>query len=265
MLINITSTKNEKYKFFKALKQKKARTESGLYTVEGIKSANDAISAGADIEAILITNSLYTSKQFVYTEEMPVYVISDEIFAGLSDTENPQGVIAVIRKSENRRFIPDLSKAYIFCDHLQDPGNLGTIIRTADAAGFGGVLLSKESVDLYSPKTVRSSMGSFFNIPRYEGITAEDLKEYKELGFSLVCGVLLDNTIEYTSADMTKPVIITVGNEANGISEEILALSDVNVKIPIEGGAESLNAAIAAAVLMYEVNRQRRAKNRKTN
>lgn len=260
MYINITSTKNEKYKFFKSLKQKKIRMQSGLYTVEGIKSVSDAISADADIEAILISNSLYDSLNFTYPEGIPVYIVTDELFPGLSDTENPQGITAVIKKTKIRKFIPDLSKAYIYCDRLQDPGNLGTIIRTADAAGFGGVLLSKECVDLYSPKTVRSSMGSFFHIPLYEEINAGDITEYKRLGFSLVCGVLSDNTIDYTSADMTKPVIIAIGNEANGISEEILSRSDINVKIPIEGGAESLNAAVAAAVLMYETNRQRRTK-----
>lgn len=257
MIFNISSTKNEKYKFFKSLKQKKTRVNTGLYTVEGIKSVQDAISANAAIEAILISDILYKKENIVFDDTISVYVIDEKIFSPLADTENSQGIIAVL-KQEKGEFLIDKSKAYIYCDCINDPGNLGTIIRTADAAGFGGVLLSDGCVDLYSPKTVRSSMGSFFHINKAEKISYDLLKKYKEEGFSIVCGVLAENTVDYIAADFTRPVIIVVGNEANGISDEVLKLSDVNVKIPIAGKAESLNAAVAAAILMYEVNRQRR-------
>ena len=258
MILNITSTKNEKYKFYKSLKQKKVRTESGLYTVEGIKSVCDAIAAKVDIECLLVRKSFYEGEKFNYPDDVLICVINDDIFSPLSDTQNSQGVIAVIKQKKNQEFIPDMKKAYIFCDHLQDPGNLGTIIRTADAAGFGGVLLSEGCVDLHNPKTVRSSMGSFFHINTVENVSIEDIKKYKQAGFMLVCGCLSDNTVDYIKADMKKPVIIVIGNEANGISDEILSLSDIDIKIPIDGKAESLNAAVAAAIIMYEVNRQRR-------
>ncbi len=257
MLFQITSSKNEKYKHFKALKSKKTRMESNQYTVEGIKSVCDATEASCEIDAILVSESFHTSSDFNYPENTNIYVISDTIFPALASTETPQGIIAVI-KQNNRLITPDINKAYIYCDHIQDPGNLGTIIRTADAAGFGGVLLSCNCVELYNPKTVRSSMGSFFHIDIASEIDTQQLKNYKNSGFSIVCGVLSDNTIDYTSADFTKPVIIVIGNEANGISEEVLSISDINIKIPIDGKAESLNAAIAAAIIMYEVNRQRK-------
>ena len=257
MIYNITSSKNEKFKHFKALKQKKARAEFNLYTVEGIKSVMEALEYCENIDCLVVAQEFYENSDFPYPDDIDLYVISTEIFPTLSTTENSQGIIVVIRICENTDFSLDTSKPYIYCDHLQDPGNLGTIIRTADAAGFGGVLLSDECVDLYNPKTVRSSMGSFFHINKLENITVNEIKDFKERGFLIVCGVLSDNTINYTDADFTKPVIIVIGNEANGITDEILSLSDITIKIPISGNAESLNAAVAAAIIMYEVNRQR--------
>ena len=129
-------------------------------------------------------------------------------------------------------------------------------MRIADAAGFDGVLLSDGCVDLYSPKTVRSSMGSFFNMRVVTGVSYEKLSEYKNSGFQLIGGALGDNTIDYRSTDMKKPTIIIVGNEANGISEDVQKMCQC-VKIPILGKAESLNAGVAAAILMYELVRQR--------
>lgn len=252
----ISSTQNEKYKFFKSLNQKKYRSKTGLYTVEGIKSVSDAVSSGAPIEALIVSDSFFSMQEDLIPQGFEIYIISDSIFSPLSDTEAPQGIIAVIRKRDTAAS-PDTSKAYIYCDRLQDPGNLGTIIRTADAAGFGGILLSKDCADLYSPKTMRASMGSFFHTDVIENCTKDNLSELKSKGFSVVCGVLSDKTVNYTSVDFRKPVIIVIGNEANGICDEILKISDYDVKIPISGKAESLNAAVAAGILMYEVNRQR--------
>ncbi|MDY3927748.1 MAG: RNA methyltransferase [Clostridia bacterium] len=258
MLYRISSSKNDKYKFFKSLKTKKYRTDSNSYTVEGKKSVVDAINSDERILSVIVSEDFYENNEFSYPDNTDIYIVGNEIFSNLSSTENPQGIIAVLSQSDNIELALDKEKAYIYCDHIQDPGNLGTIIRTADAAGFGGVLLSKDCVDLYNPKTVRSSMGSFFHIKKLSDFTAEALSEYKKQGFSIVCGVLSDRTIEYTKADFSKPVIIVIGNEANGISNEILAISDVNIKIPIDGNAESLNAAVAAAIIMYEVRRQRK-------
>ena len=257
MIFNISSTKNEKYKIFKALKNKKARTEYNLYTVEGIKSVEDAIKSDEIINSLIMSETFYNENGKKYSDELNLYVVSDSIFESLASTETPQGIIAVLEKKNLSNIELSKEKAYIYCDHIQDPGNLGTIIRTADAAGFGGVLMSELCVDLYNPKTVRASMGSFFHIKKALNVTKEKLLEYKKMGFLIVCGVLSDNTVEYTVPDYKKPVIIVVGNEANGITEDILKISDIDVKIPIDGDAESLNASIAAAIMMYEVRRQR--------
>lgn len=257
MIFEILSTKNEKYKFFKALKTKKARTEYKLYTVEGIKSVKDAVTSGAQLYSIVVSKEFYDTVDFEYPKDVDIYVIGNNIYNDICSTDTPQGILAIIKQKETELLLNE-DKAYIYCDRLQDPGNLGTIIRTADAAGFGGVLMSMDTVDLYNPKVVRASMGSFFHIDKFQNIKTEQLLELKSKGFLIVSAILSDKTVEYTKVDYNKPVIIVIGNEANGISDEVINLSDVFIKIPIDGDAESLNAAIAAAVIMYEVRRQRK-------
>jgi len=244
----ITSTKNDTYKYIKSLQTKKARMKNRQYTIEGIKSVNDAISAGADIDFIAMSDKLTEGFDFDN-----IYLVKDEIFAGLCDTESPQGVIAVINmpKDEDIRIDRDL---YLLCDKVNDPGNMGTIIRISDAADCG-LLLMEDTVDIYSPKTVRASMGSFFHIKAKSGLTKEDVLKLKEDGYKIISGALSDEAIDFKDADYSGKTIIVVGNEANGISEEILAISDALVKIPIYGLAESLNVAVAASLLVYEAKR----------
>ena len=218
MIINITSSQNEKYKHFKALKQKKERNLTGQYTVEGIKSVKDAIDAHADISSILISEEFNSLNKFDIPQNVNLYMISDKLFPALSSTETPSGIIAVINIKEKSEISLDINKPYIYCDNIRDPGNLGTIIRTADAAGFGGVMLSPDCVDIYNPKTVRSSMGSFFHIDINEGINYSKICDFKNEGFSIFCSLLDDETVDYTQSDMTKPLILVIGNEANGIS-----------------------------------------------
>lgn len=253
----IRTTKNKTYKHIKSLQQKKHRTQLCQYTVEGIKSVRDAICAKSDIKLVAVSESLYNNGIDIPCE-IPVTIICDELFSGLCDTKTPQGIIAVIEMKDTGSFIPDINNTYIYCDGISDPGNLGTIIRCADAAGFGGVLLSPCCADLYSPKTVRASMGSFFNISTITNVTADDLSKIKELGFNLYSGALLDDSTPYTEPDYTKPTVIIIGNEANGVSDEVLNMSE-HIIIPIYGKAESLNAAIAGAIIMYEVAGQRRS------
>lgn len=247
----IATTKNKKYKYIKSLKQKKIRDAEGVFTVEGKKSVDDAIASGCSVRLVAMSESFVA--EFDCTSEY--IVVRDDLFSGLCDTKTPQGIIAVIEKKEIA-FTPDTEKLYIYCDTVQDPGNLGTIIRTADAAGFGGVLLSEGCADAYSPKTVRSSMGSFFNIDIITDFDYNSLFRLKEKGFNLVCGALSDDSVDYTETDFTKPTVIIVGNEANGVSEDILRKTE-HIIIPIYGKAESLNAGVAASIMMYEARRQR--------
>lgn len=253
-MIEITSSSNNKYKHVKSLMQKKMRKKYGEYIIEGIKSVHDAVCSDRTVNGIFVSNTFFKHEQFEYPDNVPVYCVSDELFDGICDTKTPQGILACI-KIENNKVHLDKAQAYIYCDNINDPGNLGTIIRTADAAGFGGVLISPDSVDMYSPKVVRSSMGSFFNIDIMTDITHKMLEGFHE-DFQLIGGALTENTSDYRAADYKIPTIIVVGNEANGISAEVLTLCK-SVKIPILGKAESLNAGVAAAILMYELVRQR--------
>lgn len=243
--MEITSAKNQTYKYIKSLLTKKGRDEEGCYTVEGIKSVRDAIDAAAPIKMLVISTDFDGDINFSGEK----LFVKNEIFPGLCDTKTPQGIIAVINKAENDR---DLSgKRYVYCDRIRDPGNLGTIIRTADAAGFS-VLLSEECCELYSPKTVRASMGSFFHTSVTEGVSYDELKKS---GLHLIAGALSEESKDYKKADFGKRLCIIVGNEANGVAEELLSMCDEKVIIPIFGRAESLNAAVAAALLMYEAVR----------
>ncbi len=252
--MEITSASNRTYKYFKSLQQKKARYESGEFMVEGVKSVRDALKSKKEITAVIMSDAF---GEALDCGNVPVYRVNASLFDKLCDTKTPQGAAAVIRMYENADFFPDLSRAYVYCDNVSDPGNLGTIIRTADAAGLAGVILSKNCADVYAPKTVRASMGSFFNIDIIPGKSAADLAEYKAAGFQLLGGMLSEKAIDYRAADYTLPTMIIVGNEANGISMETLDLC-VPVKIPIYGRAESLNAGVAAGILMYEWARDRK-------
>lgn len=243
--MEITSTKNDKYKLIKSLLAKKGRDESGLYTVEGTKSVSDAVAAGAKIKYIVTSSDYYGE----CPSDIEQIIVKSEIFGGLCDTKSPQGILAVIEK--NNRCTFEHRGRYVYCDRIRDPGNMGTIIRTADAAGFS-VILSPECCELYSPKTIRSSMGSFFRTRVYEGVTYNTLKTG---GLRLIAGALSEESKDFRKADYTEPLAVIVGNEANGISSELLSMCDELVIIPISGGAESLNVGVAAALLMYEAVR----------
>lgn len=244
----IKSASNPKFKYFKSLLDKKGRSRAGEYTVDGVKSVRDAILADCDVTAVLAVEKQLDNIPAEYKGE--VYILADFLMEKLSDTKSPQGMMAVIRK--NPMLCPDTRKdgLYVYCDGISDPGNLGTIIRTADAAGFDGVLLSEGSVDVYNPKTVRSCMGSFFHVPIYENVSPEFLKDFDG---SVYGGILSGETVDYREPCYGRKTVIVIGNEANGISDRVKELC-IPVKIPVYGRAESLNAAVAGAIMMYEVS-----------
>lgn len=249
MIFEITSAKNPKFKYIKSLLLKKERQKNGEYTVEGEKSVRDALEAGAEISCIVISDCYSKEADSIGAIGIDLYVVNKNIFSALCETKTPQGILAVIKMRKGGKFTPDGN--FVYCDRISDPGNLGTIIRTADAAGFG-VLLSHDCAELYNPKTVRASMGSFFHTNIYENIGYEELKQS---GLHLIAGALDKESKDYREADYSKPCAVIVGNEANGVLPELLDMCDEKVIIPIYGRAESLNAAVAAAILMYEAKR----------
>ena len=189
-------------------------------------------------------------------------VVSDEVFARMSDTQSPQGVLAVLKQPGYtlEQILDSGKKAplLLLLEHLQDPGNLGTILRSAEGAGVSGVILSADSVDLFNPKVVRSTMGAIFRLPFfYPENFLQTIGEIKKKGIR-VFAADLEGSRDYDLEDYTAPSAFLIGNESRGLSEEAKALADRRIFIPMEGKLESLNAAVSAAVLVYEGARQRR-------
>ena len=181
-------------------------------------------------------------------------LLADELFDRLSDTEHSQGVLAVARKPETCEGVA--ADRVLILDRLQDPGNIGTIIRTAEAAGFGTLIAIKGTGDLYAPKTVRAAAGSLLRVNVFEAYeTEEAVSLCRKLGLRIIAGDL-EGAVDYTQADLAGGVAIAVGNEGSGVSDELKAAADIKVRIPMEGDIESLNAAVAAGILMYEAYRQ---------
>ena len=245
----ITSRDNQTIKEIIKLKDKKYRDKS--FIVEGIKQVEEAIKENASIEKIVLSEDFIGKEKY---QEFELVEVSNKLFNEITDTITPQGILAVVSKKENEEI--DYSKDFILIlDNIQDPGNLGTIIRTADSCDLGQVIVSTDTVDSYSPKVIRSTMGSSFRINVIERNLLETIKEIKAHGFEIIVTSLQTDKSIY-DVDYSKKAII-IGNEANGVRDEIMKEADLKVKIPMLGKTESLNASIAAGVMMYEYSRQK--------
>lgn len=255
----ITSTSNPQVKNLQQLAKKaRARNEQGVFLVEGIKMFQEA--PKDKIQNVYISKSLYEEKGQAFLGGQQAEVLDDRVFAAVSDTKSPQGILCVLEqyhyKIENIlcRRDPHL----LLLENLQDPGNLGTIMRTAEGAGVDGIILSRDCVDMYNPKTIRSTMGSVYRMPfLYADSLDEILMSLKEKGIHTYAAHL-EGKHCYDQEDYRRGCAFLIGNEGNGLSEELSRKADVWVRIPMHGKLESLNAAVAASILMYEVDRQRR-------
>ena len=257
----ITSKDNEMVKHIKKLADKKYRDQNNCYIVEGIKLVEEAIQEEAQIEKIVIceesTKTSEISKSLMY--EIAKYdciYVSDKIFKTLTQVMNPQGILAVVKKNKERPTIKYDEDIIVALDDIQDPGNLGTILRTVDSIGLKQLIVSKGTADAFNPKVVRSSMGAIF---RVEVIEVENLKEtiesIKRNKYELIVTSLQTESSIY-DIDYTKKIIV-IGNEANGVSQEIQDMADKKIKIPMLGKTESLNASVATAIILYEYIRQK--------
>ncbi len=257
----ITSVQNPIIKDIRSLKEKKYRQQNGLFFIEGSRFVEEALKEEQGIKSLIIKESFKNPVllDMATSKGIRPQTVSDKVFKEVSETDNPQGILAVV--SMKRYSICDVCKDDCFLvilDSLQDPGNMGTIIRTADAAGASGVIVSGGCVDVYNPKVLRSTMGSIFHVPVVEcGDLKEGITELKKNGIRIFASHL-DGRFDYYDTDFSGGTAFIVGNEANGVAPEIAELSDAKVRIPMPGRAESLNAAVAASLLMYEIVRQRR-------
>lgn len=251
----ITSKDNETVKEIKKLKDKKYRKNK--FIVEGTKMIEEAIKYNAKIELIVYREGFDISSinTQVNDKNTKTIEICENVFNTLTDVVSSQGILAIIRKEDTKQDI-DYSQDFIIAlDGIQDPGNLGTIIRTADAAGLKQIIVSKNTVDTYSPKVIRSTMGAIFrtNIIEVQNLAME-LEKAKDNGLKIITTSLQTNKSIY---DINyKKSIVVIGNEANGVSQEVRDISNEIVKIPMLGKAESLNASVSAAIMMYEYLRQ---------
>ena len=260
----ITSTSNARVKRLVNLKKKrKSRDEEKVFLVEGIRMFREV--PVKQLEEVYVSESFYkqerdTVELVLKGSEVRPEVLSDTVFDYVSDTKTPQGVLCVVRQMEYslEEVTAGECPMIMVLDHLQDPGNLGTILRTAEGAGVTGILMDQECVDVYNPKTIRSTMGSVYRMPF---CYVEDLKEgiccLKKRGIHTYAAHL-EGSQNYEKEDYRKPCAFLIGNEGNGLRKEIADLADIYIKIPMKGQVESLNAAIAASVLMFEAARQRR-------
>ncbi len=266
LIQEISSYQHHLIKRIRQLYQRKYREKYRQYLIEGIRIVDDALQGGAKIEYILFCDALFRTEsgkklfQTLSEKNLKIYRIPDKLFRDISDTHTPQGIMAILSYQEfDYQDIIDKSQGFlILLDRIQDPGNLGTIIRAADAAGADAVLMSKGCVDLYNLKAIRATMGSGFHFPVLQDIgnTQEIICHLKENGFKII-STDLNARQYYYQIDYHGKIVIVIGNEANGILPEVRKYSDSVVKIPILGKAESLNASIAASIVMYEAVKQR--------
>lgn len=257
----ITSESNTQVKeAVKLQKSAKERKRQKLFVAEGQKLVKEAALYGK-LQKVYIAESAWKKGiEEPSLLECGYEVIADRVFASMSGTVTPQGVLGLVQMPSYGlgTILGNPKKSILLLDNLRDPGNLGTIMRTAEGAGMSGIILSRESVDLFNPKVVRSTMGAIFRMPFYY---AEDLAETIETlkqNRIPVYGTMMQGSIVYDVPDYKKGAGIVIGNEASGISETVAAHLTQTICIPMEGNLESLNAAISAAILMYEIARQKR-------
>ena len=260
----ITSKDNELIKNIKKLSEKKHRDQSNCYIVEGIKIVEEAIQEKAKIEKIVISEELVKTSEILKEimkeiEKYDCIITTEKIFKTISQVMNPQGILAVINKNNEENLIRYDEDIIVALDDIQDPGNLGTILRTVDSVGLKQLIVSKGTADAYNPKVVRSTMGAIF---RVKVIEVENLKETIEIirknNYNLLVTSLQTNDSVY-DIDYYKKIIV-IGNEANGVSKEIQEIADNRIKIPMLGKTESLNASVATGVILYEYVRQKISK-----
>ena len=250
MLEHITSLKNPKVTAWKSLKERKGRKELGCFLVEGRKMVEEAIASAFRVEAVLADDDRLG--EFTLPAGIPVYAMPAHVLAAVCDTKTPQGIAAVVRMAE----VELHGLRLVAMDGVQDPGNVGTIIRTADAAGFDGVILSAQCADVFSPKVLRATMGSIFRM----GIRVADdlpglLSRMVQEGTSVVSSQL-DGEPFYRRSPLNERFVLVIGSEGNGVTDEVKAIATHRVRLPMRGGAESLNAAVAAGIMMYELTRE---------
>ncbi len=248
------------------LGQRKAREAEGRFTIEGITFVTEALRSGAPVDCLVYTEKILQHRkgrvllgQF-QKRGVPAFLVGERLYEGLTDTETPQGVLAVVEQPAWRQgdVMSRPGGLYVALDGIQDPGNLGTILRTGDGIGLDAVWLGLGTVDLYNPKVLRATAGSIFRLPSFPGTGLDKLLPELKAGGARIVAAVPHAGQSYFEADLKhQRLLLLIGNEARGVRRDLLALADQVVNIPLRPEVESLNAAVAAALLLYEAYRQR--------
>lgn len=249
--MEIRSVKNNRVKEWKKLMTRKGRKKAGQYILEGFHLVEEALLHGAPIDTLIISEEADVSNLGAFPEEKAVYV-SEDVAVYLAETGTTQGVFAIVDIPSPEE-VSEIKGAYLLLDAVQDPGNVGTMIRTADAAGFTGVVLGEGTADLYNDKTLRSTQGSHFHLDVRQGDLGEWIRAFQSHGYPVYGTALDEKASSYQHIRPNGPFALIMGNEGQGVRSEILEMTDKNLYIPIKGQAESLNVAVAAGILMFHL------------
>ncbi len=269
-MIRLTGSQNPLIKEVRSLKNKSARDEKGLYFIEGVRFVEEVVKeylkGTADIKYIVVSDSFAASADKAALSDpcikkgVKVYEVPDALFESISDTRNPQGILAVM--GLRKMYLKDAEVSgglVVILDDIRDPGNMGTIIRTADAAGCVGVIVPEGCVELFNPKVLRSTMGSVYHLPIWHCDSIQEAISFcKKNDFSIYASHL-EGAVSIYDADLSGNTALIIGSEADGISADALSNADTLVRIPMAGKAESLNASIAAGIMIFEAVRQKTA------
>ena len=249
-MIRIESTSNTIFKQTKKLLTSSGRKKSGVFVIEGDRIVRDAVSLGADIEYIIVNDS-YANGNDPNFCKCKTYLFTDKLFDELKTTVNSQGIMAVVKYIDSPCDTIDYTKGrYLYLDSVADPGNMGTIIRSAAAFGIDGIILSQGCVDVFNPKVLRSTMSGIFSVKIYFD-NCKILSLFRDAGFQII-GTFPSDASPSDSFDYTGKCVIVMGNEANGICPETEEMCTCRVTIPMTKGAESLNVSVACGILLYE-------------
>ncbi len=255
MITKITGKDNKTLKFIKSLKKKNNRVENGKFVAEGRKIACEAFEYVPDSLYCVVMTEDFASKEeqtVLKAQEVcdKVFVVNQQMFQEISDTDTPQGILVVVEIPREEFRADENTGDIVVLDGVSEPGNMGTVIRTAEALGFDGLYLTKGCADIYSSKTVRSTMGSVFRMKFRTNCTVDDIIELKNKGFSVV-STTPSGDVFLEGMKVPGKTAVVIGNEAHGVCDEVLGISDMKVKISMGGLAESLNAAVASGIVLH--------------
>lgn len=255
MITKITGKDNKTLKFIKSLKKKNNRTEYKKFVAEGRKIVAEAFEYVSDDIYCVVMDEDFFDKEEIFVQRAQglcdkVFVVSRQAFQDIADTDTPQGVLVVVDIPETEFEADDNCSEIVVLDGVSEPGNMGTVIRTAEALGFDGLYLMKGCADVYSLKTVRSTMGSVFRMKFKTNCDLEDIRNLQNLGFSVISTTPGGN-ICLEKMNVPEKSAVVIGNEAHGVCDELLEISDMKVRISMDGLAESLNAAVAAGIALH--------------